>query len=153
MMQNSLGRLLDGIAHTLHEVVAPGLDDDFARSQVRAAVELLGNLATRVSWRPDYLLASIERVRRVLEVAASVAPGAALPDTRAVLARGVPAAHVVDALEEGRRDHLAALAEVQAWVGSRPVEEVAELDRALTGFLRWQLEDELARLRTASFGR
>lgn len=52
-MQNSLDRLFTGLARALHHDVLPQLTDPFARSQVTAAAEILGNLSTRVRWNDD----------------------------------------------------------------------------------------------------
>lgn len=49
-MQNSIERLCEGLAHALHHDVLPRLTDSYARSQVTAAIEILGNLSTRVAW-------------------------------------------------------------------------------------------------------
>lgn len=49
-MQNSIERLFAGLAHALHHDVLPQLTDTYARSQVTAAIEILGNLSTRVTW-------------------------------------------------------------------------------------------------------
>jgi hypothetical protein len=81
-VQNSLERLCDGIAASLREDVAPAIEDPYARAQVTAAIELLGNLAARVEWRSDLLREEINHVRAVLETA---------PERPAVLDEPVPA--------------------------------------------------------------
>jgi hypothetical protein len=45
-----LARLLEGMAAALREHVEPALDDEFGLMQVRAAGELLRNLAGRTEW-------------------------------------------------------------------------------------------------------
>lgn len=127
MLQNSLDRLFEGMAASLHETVVPALDDPFAKAQAVAVAELLGNLATRVEWRCADQLETIGRVREAL---AEV--GAALPGP-------VPAAGDAEALAVSVRAHLAALA-------SLPPERLREA--AL-----WQLDAELDRLRSARFGK
>jgi hypothetical protein len=62
-MQNSLDRLFEGISISLRDSVLPALSDDFAQAQLSAAIEILGNLATRVSWRED----QFEQVARIAE--------------------------------------------------------------------------------------
>lgn len=126
MLQNSLDRLFEGMARSLHEVVVPALDDPFAEAQAVAVAELLGNLSTRVEWRCSDQLETITRVRAALSEA-----GAALPGP-------VPAAGDAAALADSVRAHLAALA-------SLPPKRLREA--AL-----WQLDAELARLRSARFG-
>ena len=61
-MQNSLPRLCEGIALTLNDVVLPSVTEPFARGQTLAAIELLRNLATRVSWNDTQARASAQRL-------------------------------------------------------------------------------------------
>jgi hypothetical protein len=124
-MQNSLDRLFEGMADALRDVVAPVVADPYAKAQVLATVEVLGNLATRVEWRCADLREEIERVDELLGGGAEV-----------------PADNM--GLVEARRQRLAALA-VRQQEGS--------LDEArLHAFLEWQLERELGRLRTGMYG-
>ena len=68
MMYNSLDRLLDGIAATLRDEVAPHVDDPYVRAQAHAAAELIAHLSEHVEWRCDQLRASIDAARLVLRV-------------------------------------------------------------------------------------
>jgi hypothetical protein len=72
MIQNSLPRLLEGIAQSLHDAVLPNVSDSFARGQTLAAIELLRNLASRTQWGDDEARAEAQRL-----VDALAAPGAA----------------------------------------------------------------------------
>lgn len=146
-MQNSLDRLLTGMAAALHERVLPALDDEAAAAQVRAAIELLGNLSTRVTWDLAHLAEVRDRVTPVLarlqEVGAPV-PGLA----------DVPTAPVPDA-EELRADVVArmdALARAQMWL-ARQADVPAGLREQVDAFVDWHLAEEAGRLRSASFGR
>ena len=127
-MQNSLERLCDGIAASLREDVAPAIEDPYARAQVTAAIELLGNLAARVEWRSDLLREEIDHVRAVLETA---------PARPAVLDELVPAGG--PGLLASRDAHLDALAQVDP------------ADDALRELLSWQVERELGLLRTGMY--
>jgi hypothetical protein len=60
MMHNSLDRLLDGIASTLRNDIAPQLSDPYVRAQAQTAAELLAHLAEHVEWRCDQLRAEID---------------------------------------------------------------------------------------------
>lgn len=55
MIQDSLDRILDGMATQLRDVIAPELPEGYARVQALAMAELLANLGTRVEWRCDQL--------------------------------------------------------------------------------------------------
>lgn len=127
-MQNSLERLFDGVASSLREDVAPAVDDPYAKAQVAAAIELLANLAERVEWRSDLLRDEIERVRAVLETAR---------ERPAVLDAPIPADSATLVLS--RDAHLDALAHADT------------ADQALRDLLSWQLERELALLRTGMY--
>jgi hypothetical protein len=130
MMQNSLERLLQGMAETLARTVAPATDDPYASAQAMAAAELLLNLAERVTWDPGYLLAHAEETRGLVEDAGL---GAA------------PAGDDPAALERHAAAHLTALSQAaaRAWTDGTPAgerERVAALVDA-------ELDGELARLR------
>ena len=66
MIQNSLERLLAGVAAALREDIAPQLEDEFARGQALAGAEILENLVPRVQWRADDAEAVIALVRPLL---------------------------------------------------------------------------------------
>ena len=123
-MQNSLERLFEGLAYSLRQSVLPAVDDPYARSQVSAAIELIGNLGARVQWRTDQIEALVDRIRRDFADLEIEPP----PLTGDV---------VID-----RRSHLAALA-AQVSAGDIP-------DRT-RDLLIWELESELARLKTGMY--
>ncbi len=130
-MQNSLERIFGGIAEGLREDVLPAVTDPYARAQVLASVELLGNVAERVEWRCADLHEEIGRIREVL--AAAPAPTALLEE---------PLPHENAALVEARRRHLDALSALQRTSGG---------GERLRAFLLWQLGRELALLRTGMY--
>jgi hypothetical protein len=149
-MQNSLERLLDGMAAALVEVVAPGLGDDpYARGQALACAELLRNLAPRVEWRCGDLAEVVRRARALLAQADAVAPPGedALRPARALLAQPDPDPADNAALVEARRRHLAALAAVQGWLARGGGGEAAALRAEVRAFAAWHLRTELERLR------
>jgi hypothetical protein len=84
MMHNSLDRLLDGIAATLRDEVAPQLQDHYVRAQAQAAAELLAHLAEHVEWRCDQLRAEIDAVRELL-ASDSVPRADTILDNRALI--------------------------------------------------------------------
>lgn len=135
-MQNSLDRIFEGIARSLATDVAPLVEDPYAKAQVMAAVELVNNLAARVEWRREPLLADIAAAREVLSAAgADVAPVD-------------PAASGTE-LAVARRGHLVAVAALQGTdVARRP-----EVAAVLRHFLRSTLDRELDLLRTGMYSR
>ena len=124
MMQNSLERIFEGLAASLSESVLPAVDDPYARSQVAAAIELIGNLGSRVQWRTDQIDHLVARIREVLG-----ADGAALPE--------MTGDRIAD-----KRTHLAALADacrgdIGDEVRALLMEDLAaEFERLKTGMYR-----------------
>ena len=139
MIQNSLDRLFAGMATSLRDVVLPATGDDFARSQVSACIELLGNLSTRVQWRSDQLEETTARAREAISAAVALAP----------------------TLEEAAADSMSddplvarddALARVSAALRRCDELDIGDDARApLLQFARWHLQVELALLRTGMF--
>ena len=153
MMQNSLERVLAGVATTLHDDVLPQLNDTYARSQVEAAVELIVSLIDQTEWRCDLLRATVDEALTLLIQADRVAPEDE-PDVaaaRALLAGAQPSA--VDRAVVGNadlvvlhRDSLAALAGVQRWVAQRDDSRdnrVAGIAAAVDSFVRSQFSSDL----------
>lgn len=56
-MNNSLERVLDGIAQALRRDVIPRLDDEYATGQALAVIDLINNLKPRLDWAVPPLLA------------------------------------------------------------------------------------------------
>lgn len=148
-MQNSLDTLLSGLAVSLRDAVLPVVDDPYAQGQLAAAIELLGNIASRVEWQHAYLTETVQRCRVVLEAAVAGAAPAELPESRRVLAEPLPGDGV--ALDQCRDAHLRALAEVTAWCAAGRTASRAGVDEALRDFLAWQLRDEAARTKTGMY--
>lgn len=149
MLQNSLDRLFLGMAATLHERVLPVLDDQAVAAQVRAMVELLGNLSTRVTWDAAQLVELRDRIRVVLARTAELAdaPDGLLP----LRADGQIDPLDAAALQADVVTHLAALGDLQAWLAATGAHR--DLALAVDALVDWHLARELDLLRSASFGR
>jgi aminoglycoside phosphotransferase (APT) family kinase protein len=143
-IQNSLPRILEGLAEQLAETVAPAVDDPFAKAQVMAAVELLNNLQTRVEWRTADFAGVVERVRQVLEEATD-----APLHVRGVLGDPLPEPHDVKAMLVAERNHRRALGQLQAWLESQPGHE--DLHATVQELVLWDLERELSLLRSGMY--
>jgi hypothetical protein len=144
-MPSSPENLLEAIATSLRETVAPRIDDAFARAQVAAAAEVLDNLAVRVQWRDDQLRARCAQLRTLLMAACERAPENRLPRTQATLAAAQD--QPVPAVWEQSLD---ALAEVQGWLAAPTTDEPA-LAAELARFLRADYEHEQSLLRRVMF--
>ena len=68
-MTNSLERIFESLVKALESDILPRLDDEYARGQLHGAIELLGNLKTRVDWDTGPLY---DDVAARLELAAEI---------------------------------------------------------------------------------
>jgi hypothetical protein len=72
-MNNTLDRLFGGIIASLQSEIIPRLDDEFARGQAYAAVDLLNNLRPRLDWAvgplSEQITAQLQALRRIEELA------------------------------------------------------------------------------------
>ncbi len=138
MLQDSPQRLLEAIARQLHELTDVVAHDEVVVGQLRAAIELLGNLATRVGWDPTYLADIDRRARAVIELD---------PDGPT----NVTASDASETIEERVRRRLREVAVLLERSGTEP-DLPTDLRDALEEFAGWHEEQELTRLRSASFG-
>jgi hypothetical protein len=146
-MQSSPDALLEAIADSLREALAPRIEDPFTRGQIEAAAEILDNLAARVQWRADMFGEPYAQVRALVQEACTRAPDGALPLSRAWLAAADDRTPEVEAAWASA---LGALAEVQAWLAVPATSEPA-LDALLAQFLHDDHKREQSLLRTGMF--
>jgi hypothetical protein len=151
MMPSSLERLFAGMADSLRDTVLPEIGDDYARAQVAACIELLGNLATRVEWRRDHLAAVTDRAEAAVAAATAAAPEL----TEVMLTLTADAAEDHDGPVAGRDRALARVSAGLRWCDAHIGEQRAETGALppLIDFSKWHLEHELALLRTGMFRR
>ena len=102
-MNNSLERLIDGMAATLRAEVIPHIEGDYARGQAFGVIYMLNSLKLRASWSNAFLLGqlqALEAASRELGALADDLPGAPLPDV--ATPQALPdAAQLQEARDEG----------------------------------------------------
>lgn len=144
-MQNSLERLLEGVAAVLRETVRPELQAGYAKVQIDAAAEILVNVAARASWRVDLIEARCERLTATLLEVAAALPASLVPtlhDDVVRVAESLPA-HALPLLLER-------LAEVQdVLVAAVPQNSAAQ--RIIADYLAADLRDEDDLMSTGMF--
>jgi hypothetical protein len=140
--------LLEGIAVALERQVAPAVQDKWAASVLRSAIQLLGHLGVRVEDEPRLLREDNADARRVLEnLAPSIAGGGAdaAPLRDAVvdaLARDQPDACDTRALAAGNEAYQSV---IELLVRHRALVEKLTGDRAVEDELHGYLQRRLAR--------
>ena len=81
-MNNSLERLIDGMAATLRTDVIPHIEGDYARGQAFGVIYMLNSLKLRASWSNAFLLGQLQPLQEAGCALGSLAadlPGAPLP--------------------------------------------------------------------------
>jgi len=119
-MNNSFGRLIDGMNATLRKEVLSRLDDEFARGQVFGIINLLNTFKVRADWSAGFLLQQIEAQRTAIDGVAGLLQGHAEASTLPALPAGdapqtVPIAELLATRDDGNR----AIGELLEWLDAR----------------------------------
>ena len=147
-MNNSFGRIVDGMCATLRSEVLTRLDDEFARGQVFGVINLLNTFKVRADWSPGFLLEQIAAQRTALDGVASLLEGqgavASLPALPGgEVPRPVPVADLLAMRESGNR----AIAELLGWLdaqrSSLPPRLASDIEADLRTAMRAEVGIEL----------
>ena len=119
-MNNSFGRLIDGMNATLRKEVLSRLDDEFARGQVFGIINLLNTFKVRADWSAGFLLQQIEAQRTAIDGVAGLMRGQAEAATLQALPAGeapqtVPIAELLATRDHGNR----AIGELLEWLDNQ----------------------------------
>lgn len=68
----SLRRQIDNVALSLSRYVSPALDDEHARGQILAAVDILLDISRKADWSPDYLDALLGLQKEAMDRLAAI---------------------------------------------------------------------------------
>ncbi len=144
-MNNSFGRIIDGMCATLRSEVLTRLDDEFARGQVFGVINLLNTFKVRADWSAGFLLEQIDAqrvaldgVEALLEGQPSAASLPALPVGE--VPRPVPIAELLAMREAGNR----AIGELLGWLDAQRSSLSPELTRGVEAKLRTAMRAELS---------
>lgn len=156
-MNNSLERLFAGVIDSLGSEIIPRLDDEFARGQAYAIVDLLNNLRPRLDWAmaplATQIAAQLAAARRVDQLAQGLTDGP--PPLPAALAT-TPDPPSGEALRR-QRDRLDEhLCQVVGWHDqpppAAPAETVAAIAAVTAQYMREQVRREVSQLPRPLFG-
>ena len=145
-MNNSLNRLLAGTIATLKSEIIPRLDDEFARGQAYAIIDLINNLQPRIDWLITPLYEEVRAQRQLLEQLQAVFATASIriPITlqAAVIEPGMPA-HALEQLRNALDNQICMAID---WLAQRraqlPPELFAPADALLKQHLRTSIKRE-----------
>ena len=147
-MNNTLDRLFAGLISSLHGEIIPRLDDEFARGQAYAAMDLLNNLRPRIDWAVAPLAEQIGAQLVAAQRIALLAPDQALPD--ALKAQPQPATgealrNYRDALDEH-------LCRVIDWLPQAPSQQRDAVQAVLNQYMKEQVRREVSLAAKPLFG-
>lgn len=118
-MNNSLKRMLEGMAATLRNEVIPQVSGEFARGQAYGVIYLLNSIALRASWSPAFIG---EQIAAQVALAEGLAPLLAGSDARA-LPQAPAAGLAIEALEALRDANDATICALIDWAASAALPE------------------------------
>lgn len=147
-MNNSLDRLFAGLIASLHGEIIPRLDDEFARGQAYAAMDLLNNLRPRIDWALGPLAEQIAAQLAAAQRIAMLAPEQALPEelkTQPQPATGQALRNYRDALDEH-------LCRVIDWLPLAPAVQRDAVQEVLNQYMKDQVRREVSLAAKPLFG-
>ena len=154
-MTNSLERIFDSLVKALESDILPRLDDEFARGLLHGAIELLGNLKTRVDWAAGPLyddvaarLALATEIERALGDAQGRAPARPAVSLDRPRLTGAELTAMRDHLDRWLGRLLAWLVAERGSLGAR----AAEIETAILAQLRTELKREVSLTAPPRFG-
>ena len=144
-MNNSFGRIVDGMSATLRSEVLTRLDDEFARGQVFGVINLLNTIKVRADWSAGFLLEQIDAQRVALDGVAAMLEGqpsaASLP---AMPVRDAPQAVPIADLLAMREASNRAIAGLRGWLDAERSSLSTELASDVETRLRTAMLAELS---------
>lgn len=147
-MNNTLDRLFAGLISSLHGEIIPRLDDEFARGQAYAAMDLLNNLRPRIDWAVGPLAEQIATQLAAAQRIATLAPEQALPEelkAQPQPATGEAMRSYRDALDEH-------LCRVIDWLPQAPQPQRDAVQVALNQYMKEQVRRDVSLAAKPLFG-
>jgi hypothetical protein len=147
-VNNTLDRLFAGLIASLQREIIPRLDDEFARGQAYAAMDLLNNLRPRLDWAVGPLAEQIAAQLAAAERIAALAPRHALPESLQAAPRpasGEALRNYRDALDEH-------LCQVLDGLPQAPAAQRDALQAVLTQYMKEQVRREVSLAAKPLFG-
>lgn len=152
-MNNSLDRLVAGIIDALRREVIPRLDDEFARGQAYAAVDLLQNLRPRLDWALAPLVTQIQAQLEAARRIAELLPQAPAPPATLQLPQGLASGSELQALRDELDVHLSELVHwLAAPAGEVAAAALAQARAALSDYMQAQVRREVSLTARPLFG-
>lgn len=144
-MNNSFGRLIDGMNATLRKEVLSRLDDEFARGQVFGVINLLNTFKVRADWSAGFLLQQVDAQRAALDGVAALLQGRAEASSLPELPTGaVPPAVAIADLLATRDDGNRAIGELLGWLDAQRTSLTPQIAGQIETLLRTAMRAEVS---------
>ena len=138
-MNNSIARLIDGMAATLRTEVIPHIEGDYARGQAFGVIYMLNSLKLRASWSNAFLLGQLQALEQAsLALKALDLPDAPLPDVAAP--RTLTDAAELQSARDAGDAKICALID---WLAGRDGDAAAEARKIVDDYINSQTKYEL----------
>ncbi len=138
-MNNSLERMLEGMAATLRQEIIPNLSTEFARGQAFGLIYMLNSIALRAGWSPAFIA---EQLAAQLALADALTPLLEGFDAPA-LPQKATAGLVGKALEAVRDDNDGRICALIEWVDTKGIQLGQERAGAIEAQLRQHMDRQL----------
>jgi hypothetical protein len=143
-MNNSLERLIDGMAATLRTDVIPHIEGDYARGQAFGVIYMLNSLKLRASWSNAFLLGQLQPLQEAGCALGSLAadlPGAPLPAV--ATPKDLPDAAELQAARDEGDAQMCALIDWLAQQSGERTDAVAKAQGIVDDYINKQTKYEL----------
>ncbi|TDU31750.1 hypothetical protein DFR24_1131 [Panacagrimonas perspica] len=140
-MNNSLKRMIEGMAATLRNEVIPHIGTEFARGQAFGVIYMLNSIGLRAAWSPAFVG---EQIAAQIALRDALAPLLAGIDAPALPREGSPGLDV-QALESLRDDNEGRICALVEWHGSANLDaqRAAAIELQFRTYMDRQLKHEL----------
>jgi hypothetical protein len=140
-MNNSLTRIVEGMAATLRQEVIPFVGNDFARGQAFGVIYMLNSIALRASWSPEFVREQIIAQLALCDALVPLLAGAEAP----ALPRAPDALLSLKELEALRDDNEGRICTLIIWHGetNRDTQASAAIEAHVRQYMDRALKHEL----------
>ncbi len=141
-MNNSLKRMIDGMAATLRDEVIPHIGTEFARGQAFGVIYMLNSLALRANWSPEFVGEQIAAQLALRDALAPLLVGTDAP----MLPQAADAGSGVKVLEATRDANDERICALILWHGAATLDAAraaaieTQLRACMDRQLKWELQ-------------
>lgn len=142
-MNNSFGRLIEGMVNTLRNEVIPHTEGEFARGQAYGVIYMLNSIKLRGDWSAEYVQPQLEMVQAMSADLEPLLEGLDAPTLPDLTRRSGSVAQLKEVLEGADRRVCEMLDWLEARRDSLPAERHAAIEAVLRVYMGKQVAWEI----------